>query len=117
MFQERLKALKKGYGKKELGTVTLDMAIGGMRGIPVRTEHFLAPVLMISPTTASNSYGDCTIHRECFGRHHCWTLRRVFALEASASLSCRRVILHFSTMLSDELHSGQGLPTINVIWL
>ncbi|KAL3138666.1 hypothetical protein ABBQ32_006424 [Trebouxia sp. C0010 RCD-2024] len=33
--QERLKALKKGYGKKELGTVTLDMAIGGMRGIPV----------------------------------------------------------------------------------
>lgn len=32
--QERLKALKKGYGKTELGAVTLDMAIGGMRGIP-----------------------------------------------------------------------------------
>ena len=35
LLQERLKALKKGHGKKELGTVTLDMAIGGMRGIPV----------------------------------------------------------------------------------
>ena len=41
MLQERLKALKKGYGKKELGTVTLDMAIGGMRGIPVSPKQKL----------------------------------------------------------------------------
>ncbi|GIL70561.1 hypothetical protein Vretimale_3685 [Volvox reticuliferus] len=32
--QERLKALKKNYGGKSLGEVTVDMAIGGMRGIP-----------------------------------------------------------------------------------
>ncbi|PNW75148.1 hypothetical protein CHLRE_12g514750v5 [Chlamydomonas reinhardtii] len=32
--QERLKALKKGHGSKSLGEVTVDMAIGGMRGIP-----------------------------------------------------------------------------------
>ena len=37
-LQERLKALKKGHGKKELGPVTLDMLIGGMRGIPVRLD-------------------------------------------------------------------------------
>lgn len=41
-MQERLKALKKGYGKKELGAVTLDMAIGGMRGIPVRLMQSLS---------------------------------------------------------------------------
>jgi hypothetical protein len=33
--QERLKALKKAYGSKALGEVTVDMCIGGMRGIPV----------------------------------------------------------------------------------
>jgi len=32
--QERLKALKKSIGSKVLGEVTVDMAIGGMRGIP-----------------------------------------------------------------------------------
>ncbi|GLC45072.1 hypothetical protein PLESTB_001465500 [Pleodorina starrii] len=32
--QERLKALKKTHGAKSLGDVTVDMAIGGMRGIP-----------------------------------------------------------------------------------
>ncbi|KAK9916173.1 hypothetical protein WJX75_009710 [Coccomyxa subellipsoidea] len=31
--QERLKAIKKTHGGKELGKVTVDMAIGGMRGI------------------------------------------------------------------------------------
>ncbi|CAL5218955.1 g707 [Coccomyxa viridis] len=31
--QERLKAIKKQYGSKELGKVTVDMTIGGMRGI------------------------------------------------------------------------------------
>jgi citrate synthase len=34
-MQERLKALKKGHGSKSLGEVTVDMCIGGMRGIPV----------------------------------------------------------------------------------
>ena len=34
-MQERLKALKKTHGSKELGKVTVDMAIGGMRGITV----------------------------------------------------------------------------------
>lgn len=34
-FQERLKALKKTHGAKSLGEVTVDMCIGGMRGIPV----------------------------------------------------------------------------------
>ena len=33
--QERLKAIKKNYGDKELGKVTVNMLIGGMRGIPV----------------------------------------------------------------------------------
>ncbi|KXZ47459.1 hypothetical protein GPECTOR_35g897 [Gonium pectorale] len=32
--QERLKKLKKAHGAKSLGEVTVDMAIGGMRGIP-----------------------------------------------------------------------------------
>jgi len=32
--QERLKALKKNHGTKALGHVTVDMCIGGMRGIP-----------------------------------------------------------------------------------
>ncbi|PNH02385.1 Citrate synthase, mitochondrial [Tetrabaena socialis] len=32
--QERLKALKKAHGGKVLGQVTVDMTIGGMRGIP-----------------------------------------------------------------------------------
>lgn len=32
--QERLKAIKKAHGSKPLGEVTVDMAIGGMRGIP-----------------------------------------------------------------------------------
>ena len=36
MVQERLKAIKKQYGSKELGKVTVDMTIGGMRGITVR---------------------------------------------------------------------------------
>lgn len=36
--QERLKALKKAHGGKELGKVTVDMAIGGMRGITVSRE-------------------------------------------------------------------------------
>ncbi len=34
-MQERLKALKKTHGSKSLGDVTVDMCIGGMRGIPV----------------------------------------------------------------------------------
>lgn len=34
-MQERLKAIKKQYGSKELGKVTVDMTIGGMRGITV----------------------------------------------------------------------------------
>jgi citrate synthase len=32
--QERLKALRKNHGKTELGKVTIEQAIGGMRGIP-----------------------------------------------------------------------------------
>jgi len=43
-LQERLKKLKKEHGKKELGAVTLDMTIRGMRGIPVRTDS-LNPTL------------------------------------------------------------------------
>lgn len=34
--QERLKALKKNYGSKEVGNVTAEKVIGGMRGITVR---------------------------------------------------------------------------------
>jgi hypothetical protein len=34
--QERLKALKKEHGAKSLGETTVEMCIGGMRGIPVR---------------------------------------------------------------------------------
>ena len=34
-MQERLKNIKKQYGSKELGKVTVDMTIGGMRGITV----------------------------------------------------------------------------------
>lgn len=35
--QDRLKKLRGSKGKSELGKVTVDMAIGGMRGIPVGT--------------------------------------------------------------------------------
>lgn len=34
-LQARLKAIKKAHGSKKLGDVTVDMALGGMRGIPV----------------------------------------------------------------------------------
>eukprot|EP00882_Tetradesmus_deserticola_P029565 GHRQ01033129.1.p1 GENE.GHRQ01033129.1~~GHRQ01033129.1.p1 ORF type:complete len:139 (+),score=9.88 GHRQ01033129.1:196-612(+) len=34
--QARLKSIKKQLGSKSLGEVTVDMCIGGMRGIPVR---------------------------------------------------------------------------------
>lgn len=37
--QERLKAIKKEHGGKEVGAVTVDMVIGGMRGITVRGER------------------------------------------------------------------------------
>ena len=37
--QERLKALRKEHGSKELGKVTTDMVIGGMRGITVSRCH------------------------------------------------------------------------------
>jgi hypothetical protein len=33
--QAKLKAVKKEHGSKVLGNVSVDMAIGGMRGIPV----------------------------------------------------------------------------------
>ena len=35
VLQERLKAIRKEHGGKELGNVTVSMLIGGMRGIPV----------------------------------------------------------------------------------
>lgn len=38
-MQDRLKALKKTHGAKELGQVTVNMVIGGMRGIPVRPHE------------------------------------------------------------------------------
>lgn len=38
IVQENLKAIKKEHGSKVLGSVTVDMAIGGMRGIPVSPE-------------------------------------------------------------------------------
>jgi hypothetical protein len=34
--QERIKTLKKQYAKNEVGKVTVEMVLGGMRGIPVR---------------------------------------------------------------------------------
>ncbi len=34
-LQERLKGLKKAHGSMEMGATTLDMVIGGMRGITV----------------------------------------------------------------------------------
>lgn len=40
-LQERLKNLKKQYGGVSLGEVTVDMAIGGMRGIPVSCKRSL----------------------------------------------------------------------------
>ena len=39
--QERLKALRKTHGSKELGKVTVDMTIGGMRGITVSSPSLL----------------------------------------------------------------------------
>lgn len=38
MPQERLKKLKAAKGNSKLGDVTLNMAIGGMRGIPVNAD-------------------------------------------------------------------------------
>ena len=40
LVQERLKALRKEHGSKELGKVTVDMVVGGMRGITVRSPLF-----------------------------------------------------------------------------
>lgn len=39
LFQERLKSIKKTHGGKEVGKVTVDMVIGGMRGITVSPAH------------------------------------------------------------------------------
>nr|GMD62231.1 citrate synthase, mitochondrial [Ipomoea batatas]GMD65223.1 citrate synthase, mitochondrial [Ipomoea batatas]GMD71772.1 citrate synthase, mitochondrial [Ipomoea batatas] len=33
MFQERLKKIKSQHGKVQLGNITVDMVIGGMRGM------------------------------------------------------------------------------------
>ena len=50
LLQERLKKLKKEHGKKELGTVTLDMTIGGMRGIPVKEFEFhMHDIILLLP--------------------------------------------------------------------
>lgn len=38
-LQDRLRSLKKAHGSKELGNVTVDMCIGGMRGITVRNGN------------------------------------------------------------------------------
>lgn len=38
-----MKHLKKTHGKKSLGEVTVEMAIGGMRGIPVSLMHVHTP--------------------------------------------------------------------------
>lgn len=38
-LQEKFKKLKKEYGSKKLGDVTVEQAIGGMRGIPVSAVH------------------------------------------------------------------------------
>lgn len=40
-MQDRVKALKKEHGSKVLGQVTVDQAIGGMRGIPVGSGSVL----------------------------------------------------------------------------
>ena len=37
-MQERLKAIKKSYGSKQMGGVSVDMVIGGMRGITVSSS-------------------------------------------------------------------------------
>jgi hypothetical protein len=39
LSQERIKLLKKQYGGNEVGKVTVDMVLGGMRGIPVSARH------------------------------------------------------------------------------
>lgn len=57
--QERLKALKKGYGSKEIGNVTAEKVIGGMRGITVRTllSTYVAERVTAVHTKCAACYG------------------------------------------------------------
>lgn len=66
--QERLKKLKKEHGSLPLGNVTLDMVIGGMRGITVRftksTSHFKTRPLsrpFESDSTSRLEYSICLL--------------------------------------------------------
>ena len=49
-WQERLKGLKKAHGSMELGKTTLDMVIGGMRGITVRRSCPHRRILCLTST-------------------------------------------------------------------
>lgn len=40
-MQAKLKAIKKAHGAKELGVTTVDMCMGGMRGIPVSPHTYI----------------------------------------------------------------------------
>ena len=64
-MQERLKALKKAHGSKELGKVTVDMAIGGMRGITVTHLHacsrtYAVPVRACTQVGRHCEWNSCT---------------------------------------------------------
>ena len=52
-MQDRLKKLRASKGKSELGKVTLEQAIGGMRGIPVGPSGLVAHRCLLLWTSLS----------------------------------------------------------------
>ena len=92
LLQARLKAIKKAHGAQKLGDVTVDMAIGGMRGITVgmtynqyRTHGQNTAAMHVMNVNDRHS----PIHRACCGTPHCWTLMRASDSVATPSPSCR----------------------------
>lgn len=115
--QERIKAMKKSIGAKEIGKVTVDMCLGGMRGVPVRrrpsasasggSSRLLASRarfalslsrarglkqnnLLLPPFSDTTNTKQNNPHRASSGRRRCSTRRKGSASAASPSRSSRR---------------------------
>jgi hypothetical protein len=104
VLQARLKSLKKEHGSKVLGETTVDMAIGGMRGIPVRDLASCG-----ASRASTSSVFQC---RVSYGRHHCSMLMRAFASEATAFPTSRHVPACFNSTRSASACTGSRLQRL-----
>ena len=88
-MQERVKAFKKEMGSAVLGEVTVDQALGGMRGIPVRVCDGFVPscLLTLSAATLTGVHAQIITRRGSFGRHPFWMQTKVFGSEVTRFLS------------------------------